>query len=615
MLPVPAEMLTSPNRQIQVDVQTGGLEIRYRNKSIVRAVACGPRLAGAAEAPPSKPSFRRSAVRQTWRPVLGKSASIENRYRQVVARYEDRELVVRAYDDGVAFRYTLLGRGAADVLSEETAFTLEPGMFWALYREQFHTSHEGPYVRTAELSPNTLIDLPLLHQSQAAAAITEAALRNYPSALLRREGDRLRIELPARLDDAKVAARVDLPFSTPWRVVMLADEAGKLIESNLIANLNEPSRIADTGWIQPGKTTWSWWNGHAGEPVTPPPALDFATMKRYVDFCACYHIRSHSIVSEGDEYPWYQQTEKGFTPTADTDVTKPRPAIDLPRLVDYARQQNIRLRAWVHWQALDPKLDEAFALYEKWGIEGLMIDFLDRDDQQMVNWMETTLEKAARHHLMIQFHGAPKPTGLSRTWPNLMNHEGVLNLEYSKWTKLCTPEHNVTAAYTRMLAGPMDYHLGGFRNVHPDAFEPRVIAPEVMGTRAHNLAMYVIYENPMPMVADYPSSYESQPGVDLISEVPETWDETRFLAGKPGEWIVLARRRGARWYVAGMTGAAPQEITIPLRALGKRTWSARIWADSAETPLDATAIEVRDEKIETLRFSLGAGGGFVARLE
>jgi alpha-glucosidase len=338
-------------------------------------------------------------------------------------------------------------------------------------------------------------------------------------------------------------------------------------------------------------------------------------MKRYVDFCARYRIRSHSIVSHPDEYPWYQQTQQGFSPRPDTDVTKPRPEIELPRLAEYARQHNVRLRAWVHWQALDRQLDAAFAQYEKWGIEGLMVDFLDRDDQQMVNWMERTLEKAAQHHLMIQFHGVSKPTGLSRTWPNLMNHEGVLNLEYSKWTKLCTPEHNVTVAYTRMLAGPMDYHLGGFRNVHPDQFEPREIAPQVMGTRAHNLAMYVVYDNPMPMVADYPTAYESQPGADLISEVPETWDETRFLAGEPGEWIVLARRRGTRWYVAGMTGASPQEITIPLRSLGKRMWSARIWADSAETLRDATALEVRNVPIETLHVPLGSGGGFVARLE
>ena len=616
VLPITAARLSSPNKRIQVDVQGGQLDIRYRAKLAVRVAADGLRLAGVDAVLQGEPSLHFSKGRERWRPVLGKTAVIQNHYRQLVLRYAaDRELVVRAYDDGIAFRYTLLGSGTAAIVSEETSFTLNSGTSWALYRESFHTSHEGEYDRTSDLSPEKLIDLPLLHQSRVAAALTEASLRNYPCALLRREADALKIALPSRMHDSGIVARVELPFSTPWRVVMLADHAGRLIESDLVANLNEPSRISDTSWIQAGKTTWPWWNGLAGEQITPPPAFDFATMKRYVDFCARYKIRSHSVVSEFDRFPWYQQSTEGWPPGPDTDVTKPRPAIDLPRLAEYARRQDIRLRAWVHWKALDRQLDEAFALYQQWGIEGLMIDFLDRDDQEMVAWMERVLEKAARHHLTIQFHGVFKPTGLNRTWPNLMNHEGVLNLEYSKWTNRCNPEHNVTVAYTRMLAGPLDYHLGGFRNVHASEFEPRKISPQVMGSRAHNLAMFVVYENPMPMVADYPTAYESQAGTDLIREVPETWDETRFLGGEPGEWIILARRRGPRWYVAGMTGANPQQVAIPLRSLGKKSWSARVWHDSAETERDASALEFRDETIRTLRLTMVAGGGFIARLE
>ena len=222
----------------------------------------------------------------------------------------------------------------------------------------------------------------------------------------------------------------------------------------------------------------------------------------------------------------------------------------------------------MHWKPLSENLEKAFATYEKWGISGLMVDFMDRDDEQMVEWQEEVLKSAARHKLHIQFHGSYKFSGEQRTYPNLFNREGVLNLEYLKWTNLCTPQHSVDIAYTRLLAGPVDYHLGGFRAVTRDDFKPRDEKPEVMGTRCHQLAMYIVFENPMPMVCDFPEAYEGQPGFDFLVETPTTWDETRFVAGEPGEYVVVARRSGKNWYLGGMTNWTSRKLRLPLEFLG-----------------------------------------------
>jgi alpha-glucosidase len=262
-------------------------------------------------------------------------------------------------------------------------------------------------------------------------------------------------------------------------------------------------------------------------------------------------------------------------------------------------------------------LEEAFALYQSWGVKGLMVDFLDRDDQEMIDWTEKMLECAARHKLHIQIHGSSKYSGEQRTFPNLFNREGVLNLEYLKWSDLCTPQHSVNVAYTRALAGPVDFHLGGFRSVSRAAFKPQDRAPVVMGTRCHNLALYVVYENPMPMVADAPSAYEGQPGFDFLVDVPTTWDETLFVAGEPGEYFVVARRKGEAWYLAGITNWTPREIDVPLGFLGDRECEAKLYVDGSLDESQPNAIRVTEQSAtanSSLRISMASGGGFVSVL-
>jgi alpha-glucosidase len=262
-------------------------------------------------------------------------------------------------------------------------------------------------------------------------------------------------------------------------------------------------------------------------------------------------------------------------------------------------------------------VEEAFAAFEKLGWSGMMVDFFDHDDQASVEFSEAILEAAARHHIMIHLHGVWKPTGMERTYPNLMNHEGALNLEYLKWSDRCPPEHDLMMAFTRMVAGPMDYHLGGFRAVPRAQFKPRMIAPNVLGTRCHMLGMYVCFDNPNPMVADYPTAYEGQPGFEFLELVPTWWDETRVLAGQAGELLVTARRKGANWYLGGISAKGPRVQALPLAFLGPGRYTARIWEDAPDTDSDPNRLTAETRNVSSadmLPLRLALDGGFVAQL-
>jgi alpha-glucosidase len=476
-------------------------------------------------------------------------------------------------------------------------------------------------IPAAEIRSGVLLDLPLTLSWADGSwiAITEAALRGYAGMALMREAgsESLVSKLTPRLDGTKVVR--PLPMKTPWRVVLVGDRPGALLESATIYCLNEPNAIGDTSWIQPGKLTFHWWNGDVYDGKPGAPILSFDMAKKYIDFCASNRIAFHGMSStEGTTTPWYHQSKPGVEPGPDTDVTRPRPGFDLGRIKEYADSKGVRLWTWVHQGALRGKVEEAFAAFEKMGWSGLMVDFFDHDDQDHVEFAEETLKAAARHRILIHLHGVWKPSGLERTYPNLMNHEGALNLEYLKWSDLCTPEHDLSMAFTRLIAGSMDYHLGGFRAVRRSEFKPQHVAPNVLGTRCHQLAMYVCFDNPSPMVADYPTAYIGQPGFEFLQIVPTWWDETRVLAGEIGELLVTARRKGQEWYVGGLAAKGPRELALPLSFLPAGRFTATIWSDSDRSRADPNALSKASASPITagnrLKLKVATDGGFVARI-
>jgi alpha-glucosidase len=310
------------------------------------------------------------------------------------------------------------------------------------------------------------------------------------------------------------------------------------------------------------------------------------------------------------------QTRNGLFPGPGTDATRPRADLDLEAIADYATRHGVRLWTWVHQGAVRGRVEPVFAALERLGFGGVMVDFLDRDDQDTVEFAEDVLRAAGRHHVLVHFHGMYKPTGWQRTFPWLMNHEGALNLEYLKWSDRCTPEHDLLIAFTRLLAGPVDYHLGGFRAVRRADFEPRHVAPNVLGTRCHQLALYVAFDNPNPMVADYPAAYRDQPGFDFVAAVPTWWDETRVLEAEVGRWLATARRRGSEWWLGGLGAVARREVALPLTFLGPGRHALRLWRDGPEGA-DPNLLSVEERTVtarDVLRAVVVEDGGFVARI-
>ncbi len=637
------DLLSSPDGRIQVSMHMpapGSAERprwsgTFRGEPILVGCRLGLQTADAGELLAGTRVLEKTSRTSDQRvPVLfGKSDHAqdqfhETRYALGTSQRNRLEVVFRCYNDAIAFRYELPTRQAAasvTITNESTSFGFagDPTAF-VQYLENYTTSHEHNVITTPfqRIRPDVLMDLPLTFswRNKTYAAITEASLRHYAGMSLLRPGppvhDELVCQLTPRPEGTKVVG--PLPLKTPWRVVLIADRAGAWLESGTIYCLNDPPAFKDTSWIKPGKITFHWWNGDVfdGQPGLPILSLEMA--KKYIDFCAKYGIPIHSLTStEGVTTPWYHQSQPGVAPGSDTDVTRPREGFDLAAIRRYAESKHVRLWTWVHQAALRGRVEEAFTAFEKLGWSGMMVDFFDHDDQDSVEFAEAILESSARHHILIHFHGVWKPTGWQRTYPNLMNHEGALNLEYLKWSDRCTPEHNLMMAYTRLVAGPMDYHLGGFRAVPRADFKPRSIAPNVLGTRCHMLAMYVCFDNPTPMVADYPTAYEGQPGFDFLTAVPTWWDETRVLVGEVGELLVTARRKGQTWYVGGMSAKRPRDLALPLSFLspGRHTVNIRkdaTDADSAPNHLISETLNL--SPTDTLKLHIALDGGFVAKI-
>ena len=526
----------------------------------------------------------------------------------------------RAYNDGVAFRYIVPDSGVTRDMrlrQEHTEFRLpNDAMTWALELPSYHTMYESEYLplpltafaNRGGVTSEVLIGLPLLMElpGKAWIALTEADLRGTSSMYVTNPsgswtGYRLESRLAPDPDEPGVVVTSELPYQSAWRVLLISDRVGDLIESTVITSLNPPSKIEDTSWIKPGKSSWDWWSGS----INASGKSDYSTktLEYYADFAA----------QSGFDYVL---VDAGWS--ALDDVTKMNGRVDIPELVKYAGAKGVKVLIWAHWAALDRQLEAAFSQYEDWGVAGVKIDFMSRDDQRMMRFYYRVAEAGLRHRLMVDFHGSTKPTGLQRTYPNVMGYEAVLGMEQSKAGSRDNPESHVTLPFTRMLVGEMDYTPGGFRNVTRDAFKPSMTKPVVQGTRAHQLAMYVVFDAPFQMVSDDPQAYEGEPGFDFIKAVPTKWDETHVVDGRPGEYVVVARRRGDDWYLGAMTDWSPRTLEIPLDFLGEGTYTAEISADGPQAAKQPTRLTVTKrsglDRRQSLKAELASGGGYVVRL-
>ncbi|KAF0238155.1 MAG: hypothetical protein FD181_1363 [Prolixibacteraceae bacterium] len=561
-------------------------------------------------------------VDETWKPILKRFETIRNHFNGLKIemkeiRFPSRliNLEFRVFNDGVAFRTEFPDQQ----FNHEYVITDELSQFnftsshscWAVNYGSYTTSQEVEHFerKIGEITPEMVIGLPLTLKinENCYAAITEADIENYAGMYLKssqgKDNYSLRTALSPRKGQPENGDKVVFKTShkTPWRVIMMAETPGKLVESEIVQNLNDPCEIAETSWIKPGVSAWDhWWSGEV--------KMEQTVIYEYIDLASKMGWPFMLI-----DWQWYGQFNE---PTAD--IKKPAPQINMPEILQYAKSKNVRCWLWLYNTDVDRfNFEEACALYEKWGIAGIKIDFMDSDDQEMVNWYHRVVKTAAKYHLMVNFHGAFKPDGWQRTYPNLVTREGVLGNEYNKWSLRITPEHLCTLPFTRMLAGPMDFTPGGFLNRNPDKFQNGTPA-QVLGTRANTLSQFVIYDSPYLVACDHPKNYYGQVGEDFLKQVKSVWDDTKVLNGAVSEYITMARRSGKTWFIGAMTNSFERELEIKLDFLGEGNYKMTSFSDTEKTKQNAEIAEQRETivtKGDVVKIKMAPGGGFAAWIE
>jgi len=556
---------------------------------------------------------------ESWIPVVkSKHAEIANNYNELQLTLKEKlglmrqlEFIVRTYNDGAAFRFKLLRSakvGDRQIIKELTTFTI-PGdpKAWIVEYGGYSSSNESEFIEhpLSYLTEKSIAGMPMLmdYGNNCWVAITEAKIENYAAFYIGTNGTSGQLTTKLVPVPGETESGVKVRFAdevyTPWRVLMIGENPGKLIESEIIQNLNDPCAIKDPSWIKPGMSAWDhWWSGEV--------KMEMPVIKQYIDLASSMGW-PYMLV----DWQWY-----GKFNSPEADITKWAPQIDMPEIIEYARSKNVKIIVWLYSSDVNRNsaYKKAFPLYEKWGVAGIKIDFMDRDDQQMVNWYHDIIKCAAENHLVVDFHGAYKPDGIIRTWPNMITREGVMGNEYYKFSNKMSPEHNVKLAFTRMLAGQMDYTPGAFLNVTKEQYKNQTPAI-VWNTRAAELSKFVIYESPLTVVCDHPDNILNQPGSDFLKIVPTTWDDIKFISGYPGDYVAIAKRSGDKWFVGVMNNSIRKTVELNLGFLPSGTWEAETWSDtknSDKEPKELKKVVVAIKSPGTFKVTMAKDGGFVA---
>ena len=615
----------SPNEQISVNVQTGKettYSVVFKGKTIINpspismtfdnGVVIGRNM--------EVVNVERFSEDKTIIPEIRvKCDKIQDKYNEMVLNADKYCIHFRVYDDGVAYRFHTEFGDSLKVLSEEATFLFSEDYNTLFPEEKTMLSPQQPLfkpMKLSEINTDKFCSTPMLVKldDKARLFISESDLESYPGMFLKKQGKQELVGKYAAFsleeeknDDRQIfpikradyIAKVSGTRNFPWRAMIVAEDDANLMTNQLIYKL-APASEGDYSWVKPGKIAWDWYNALILTGVDFKCGINTDTYKYYIDFASKYNIE-YVVIDDGWSEAW--------------DVTKVIPEMDMEELVAYGKKKNVDLILWVSWAPFREKIDEAMDLFQRWGIKGIKMDFMNRDDQAMVDFYYEVARKAAEHKLLVDFHGAYKPTGWLRTFPHVLTSEGVAGLENHKWGSFVTPEHNVTLPFTRMVAGPMDYTPGAMKNLHEKDHKIWFNLPASVGTRCHQLGMYVVYESPLQMLADSPSNYYREPEcMEFLSPVPVVWDETRVLKASVGEYVVVARRSGDTWYIGGMVGKKGQKFDINLDFIeGKRIMTS--WEDGVNVDMNAQDVARRVKKVkrgDTITIDMYDGGGFAA---
>ncbi|MGQ1908221.1 glycoside hydrolase family 97 protein [Marinifilum sp. RC60d5] len=575
---------------------------------------------------PKVVNVEKKSIHETIVPVVKiKEAKVLDNYKELKISFEGNyAMSFRAYNEGVAYRFETMKDGEITVVSETGNYTFPENYMCWWGRERSFQSHNQvyyDYTSIQQLGKDDLASLPLILNpaNGPKIVIAETDLVDYPgwwvrgaqglslsgtSAQAVKSFDKLSDrELPITKRESYVA-KTKGTRTFPWRIFAIARNDADLLTNQLTFLLASENKVDDTSWIRPGKVAWDWWNANNVYGVDFKAGFNTETYKYYIDFAAKYGIEN-IMLDEG----WY---ELG-------DITAVKADLNLKELIQYADEKGVGVMLWCVWKTLDDQIDEAFDLFKKLGIKGIKVDFMNRDDQWMVNYFHRIAAKAAEYELMVDFHGSYKPCGLRRMYPNVMTREGVNGGEQFKWSLRQTPEHDLILPFGRMLAGPMDYTPGAMTNAQAKDFKPIFDTPMSNGTRCHQLAMFVVYESPIQMLCDSPTRYYRESAcMSFLSDVPTVWDKTIVLDAKVSDYVLMARQNGEKWYVGGMTDWEERELKLDLSFLpvGQK-YKMIIYTDGINADRDGNDFKMEELVVDRSyqkKIKLYPGGGIAAML-
>ena len=559
-----------------------------------------------------------------------KQKTIRDQYTQLTLICKgDYNIIFRVYNNGAAYRFeTVLKQSPIIVNSETVELNLIDGCkaYWPREKNQEYITHCEAIFDELKLESLTkemkgYLPIYLSTPKGTKIVIMESDLSDYPNLFLTgNRNNTLSGEFPpvvlksalkegtdrdeVLLEKASYIAETEGTRAFPWRVLMINEDDKAVIENNLVYQLASPSVTQDTEWIKPGKISWDWWSTLNVYGVDFKAGVNTDTYKYFIDFASKYGIE-YILLDEG----WSAGT---------WNIKEPIPGLDIPELVRYGKERNVGLVLWTLWNPLDKELDEILDVYEKWGIKGIKVDFMQRSDQYMVNFYERVGKAAMERKLLVDFHGSFKPSGLQKKYPNVMTFEGVLGLEHDKDSRDINPVHDLILPFTRMVAGPMDYTPGAVNNATAEDFYINFVHPISLGTRAHQAALYVVYESPLQMLADSPSNYYKAPEfASFISRIPTIWEDTKAITAKIGEQLVIARKNGKNWYLAGLTDWNARNIEVKLDFLEASKYKMEIFKDGVNADVYASDFkteEVMVSKDELINITMAKGGGWAAIL-
>ena len=576
----------------------------------------------------------RRTIDETVASPFTRQATMRNHCNELTLHLkEGLSLVFRAYNEGIAYRFVWEGKPGR-VNKEKVDYRLYGdwnitapyvSQFDSLRHEvQYSTSFENQYTTLplSQLDQSRLCFLPLMVHCDngVKVCITESALLDYPGLYLHGTGGRPLVgdhaPLPRRVEQGghnnlqllvrereDYIADMDRSKVFPWRIMMVGTDT-EIAMNNLSYLLAEPSRVDDISWIKPGKVAWEWWNCFNISGVDFPAGVNNDTYKHYIDFASKYGIE-------------YVILDEGWAVNGEADLFKVVPEIDLPMLVEYGRERGVGIILWAGYYAFERDMKRVCEHYSQMGVKGFKIDFMDRDDQLVVDFYRRAAEMCAKYKLLVDFHGAFKPAGFTRTYPNVLNFEGVFGLEQMKWapTTVDQMKYDTEIPFIRQAAGPMDYTQGAMLNGGKWNYHPCWMEPMSQGTRCHQLALYIVLESPLNMLCDSPTHYEREPDYTrFVAEIPTVWDETRVLQGEVGEYIVTARRKGNTWYIGGITNWTERDIEIDLSPFGSAP--STLFSDGVNAHRRGSdyILSTLDPHLSSLKIHLAPGGGFVLRI-